>query len=401
MAVLPCGVHSINYSQDKAFIRTPPQWICFIAFLLIVFAGPFFLPSRMLGIIIITGITTVAVVGLQITVGLTGQINLGQSAFMGMGAFTTATLAANFNLPFWLSIPAGGIGGALLGAIFGIPALRVKGFYLALTTIAAQILFPLLITRMPSKWFGGANGLGLAPAKIGGFNLQSDQSLYYLIMGVTVIMLFFAFNLTRSRVGRALMAVRDNDIVAEIMGINLFTYKTLAFGIGSLFAGIAGGLWAYYIRYVMVDQFSLWFSVWYLGMIIVGGVGSILGAILGTAFLRALQELITVAGPWFSQIFPQAGGGALWFSGMNIILGGVIILFLIFEPKGLAHRWIVTSIISLNSNFDARLLTHRFIPPSSEYLLGRVSTLHEVSIRTAVIGRESDFIFSCCGSIEC
>ncbi len=339
MAVLPCGVHSINYSQDKAFIRTPPQWICFIAFLLIVFAGPFFLPSRMLGIIIITGITTVAVVGLQITVGLTGQINLGQSAFMGMGAFTTATLAANFNLPFWLSIPAGGIGGALLGAIFGIPALRVKGFYLALTTIAAQILFPLLITRMPSKWFGGANGLGLAPARIGGFNFQSDQSLYYLIMGVTVIMLFFAFNLTRSRVGRALMAVRDNDIVAEIMGINLFTYKTLAFGIGSLFAGIAGGLWAYYIRYVMVDQFSLWFSVWYLGMIIVGGVGSILGAVLGTAFLRALQELITVAGPWFSQIFPQAGGGALWFSGMNIVLGGVIILFLIFEPKGLAHRW--------------------------------------------------------------
>lgn len=339
MAILPCGVHSVTYSQDKAFIRTPAQWVCFIAFLLLLFSVPLFLGPRMLSILIVMGITAVAVVGLQITSGLTGQINLGQSAFMGMGAFTAATLSANFNLPFWLTIPAGGIGGALLGAIFGIPALRVKGFYLALTTIAAQILFPLIITRMPSGWFGGPNGLGLAPAQIGGLVFQTEKSLYYLIIGITVIMIAFAFNLTRSRVGRALMAVRDNDIVAEIMGINLFTYKTLAFAIGSLYAGIAGGLWAYYLRYVMVDQFNLWFSVWYLGMIIVGGVGSILGAILGTVFLRALQELITLAGPWLGQISPQWGGGAVWFSGLNIILGGVIILFLIFEPKGLAHRW--------------------------------------------------------------
>jgi len=339
MAILPCGVHSINYSQDKAFFRTPAQWVSFIAFLILLFTLPLFICTRILSILIVMGITAVAVVGLQITVGLTGQINLGQSAFMGMGAFTAASLAGNFNLPFWLSIPAGGVAGALLGSIFGIPALRVKGFYLALTTIAAQILFPLIIMRLPSGWFGGANGLGLNPAKIGGFLFQSEQSLYYLIMCTTVIMIAFAFNLTRSRVGRALMAVRDNDIVAEIMGVNLFVYKTLAFAIGSLFAGVAGALWAYYIRYVMVDQFNLWFSVWYLGMVIVGGVGSIFGAILGTVFLRTLQELITIGGPWLGQVFPQLGGGAIWFSGMNIILGGVIILFLIFEPRGLAHRW--------------------------------------------------------------
>jgi branched-chain amino acid transport system permease protein len=339
MAILPCGVHSTTYSQDKAFIRTRAQWVCLIGFLVLLFALPLFIGSRILSILIVMAITAVAVVGLQITVGLTGQINLGQSAFMGMGAFTAASLSANFQLPFWLTIPAGGLGGALLGAIFGIPALRVKGFYLALTTIAAQILFPLLIMRLPSGWFGGANGLGLNPAKIGGFVFQTEKSLYYLIMGTTVVMIAFAFNLTRSRVGRALMAVRDNDIVSEIMGVNLFTYKTLSFGIGSLFAGVAGGLWAYYIRYVMVDQFTLWFSVWYLGMIIVGGVGSIFGAILGTVFLRSLQELITIGGPFLTDLFPQLGGGAIWFSGMNIILGAVIILFLIFEPRGLAHRW--------------------------------------------------------------
>ncbi len=179
MAILPCGVHSTTYSQDKAFIRTPAQWVCFIAFLLLLFSVPLFLGPRILSILIVMGITAVAVVGLQITSGLTGQINLGQSAFMGMGAFTAATLAANFNLPFWVTIPAGGIGGALLGAIFGIPALRVKGFYLALTTIAAQILFPLIITRMPSGWFGGPNGLGLTPAKIGGLVFQSEKSLYH------------------------------------------------------------------------------------------------------------------------------------------------------------------------------------------------------------------------------
>jgi len=339
MAILPCGVHSNNYRQDKAFIRTPAQWACFIAFLILLFSLPLFVGPRILSILIIMGITSVAVVGLQITSGLTGLINLGQSAFMGMGAFTAASLATNLNLPFWLCIPAGGIGGALLGTVFGIPALRVKGFYLALTTIAAQILFPLFIMRLPSGWFGGANGLGLNPARIGNLVFQTEQSLYYLIMGTTVIMISFAFNLTRSRVGRALMACRDNDIVAEIIGVNLFSYKTLSFAIGTLFAGVAGSLWAYYVRYVMVDQFNLWFSVWYLGMIIVGGVGTILGAILGTVFLRALQELITVGGPFLSQVFPQLGGGSLWFSGMNIILGGVIILFLIFEPRGLAHRW--------------------------------------------------------------
>lgn len=339
MAILPCGVHSTTYRQDKAFIRTPAQWVCLIAFLCLLFSLPLFMSPRILSILIVMAITSVAVVGLQITSGMTGQINLGQSAFMGMGAFTAASLSTHFNLPFWLSIPAGGIGGALLGTIFGIPALRVKGFYLALTTIAAQILFPLIIMRLPSGWFGGPNGLGLNPARIGNLVFQSEQSLYYLIMSVTVIMIFFAFNLYRSRVGRALMAIRDNDIVAEIIGVNLFTYKTLAFAIGSLFAGIAGALWAYYVRYVMVDQFSLWFSVWYLGMIIVGGVGSVFGAILGTVFLRGLQELITVSGPLLGQILPELGGGAVWFSGMNIILGAVIIVFLIFEPRGLAHRW--------------------------------------------------------------
>ncbi len=340
MALLPCGIHFRTYRGDRAYLHTRAQWACFIAFIVLLFLFPQLISIRFISMISVTAIMIIAVVGLQITSGYAGQVNLGQSAFMGMGAFVTASLAANFNLPFWITIPAGGLGGAIFGALFGIPALRIKGFYLALTTIAAQIMFPLLIMGLPDEWCGGAIGLQIDPARLGGLTFNTDKSIYYLIMVVTIIMVYFAFNLVRTRVGRAFVAIRDNDIAAEIMGINLFYYKTLSFFIGAFFAGVAGGLWAYYLRYVGADQFTLYYSIWFVGMLIVGGLGSILGAILGTVFLRALQEVIMYLGPLLVNIFPNIGGGAqVWFAGMNILLGGVIILFLVYEPHGLAHRW--------------------------------------------------------------
>lgn len=321
-------------------MHTKYQWACFIALIILLFLLPQLISLRFISMISVTAIMIIAVVGLQITTGYAGQVNLGQSAFMGMGAFVTASLASNFNLPFWTTLPAGGIGAALFGALFGLPALRIKGFYLALTTIAAQIIFPLLIMSLPDEWCGGAIGLRIEPARLGGIIFNTDISLYYLIMVVTMIMVYFAFNLVRTRVGRAFVAIRDNDIAAEIIGVNLFFYKTLSFFIGAFFAGVAGGLWAYFLRYVGADQFTLYYSIWFVGMLIVGGLGSVLGAILGTIFLRTLQECILYLGPFLVNIFPQVGGGAqVWFAGMNILLGGVIILFLIFEPHGLAHRW--------------------------------------------------------------
>jgi branched-chain amino acid transport system permease protein len=306
MALLPCGVHFETYERDMAYIHTRAQWVCLVLFLVMLMLLP--------------------------------QINLGQSAFMGMGAFVCGSLAVNFNLPFWITIPAGGLGGAILGAIFGIPALRIKGFYLAMTTIAAQVIFPLIIMHMPDGWFGGAIGLNIEPAKLGGITFNSDTSLYYLIIITTLIMIFLAFNLVRGRTGRAFVAIRDNDIAAEIMGVNLFFYKTLAFAIGAMYAGVAGGLWAYYLRFVGADQFTLYFSVWYMGMLIVGGLGNILGAILGVIFIRSLLEIITYLAPLLVEYFPGVGHG-IWFAGMNILLGGAIIVFLIYEPRGLYHRW--------------------------------------------------------------
>jgi branched-chain amino acid transport system permease protein len=339
MALLPCGVHFRTYRGDRAYFHTRYQWACFIAFMVVMFTLPLWLGVRYIAMLNVTAIYVIAVVGLQITSGYTGQTNLGQSAFMGMGAFVCASMSANLNLPFWLTVPVGGLGAAVFGALFGIPALRIKGFYLALTTIAAQIIFPLLIMSLPRKLAGGAIGLQINPARLGPITFDSDVSLYYLFMGITVLMVYFAFNLVRTRVGRVFVAIRDNDIAAEIMGINLFYYKTLSFFIGAFYAGVAGGLWAHHLRYVGADQFTIYMSIWFVGMIIVGGLGSILGAIMGTIFLRILQEAILYLGPMLVNVFPNLGDAQMWYASMNIVLGGVIILFLIYEPHGLAHRW--------------------------------------------------------------
>jgi branched-chain amino acid transport system permease protein len=335
---LPGGVFAETYAQDRALIRTPGQWAWFIALMLGLLLLPALASGRIIGITNVIGITVVAVVGLQLTSGYAGQINMGQSAFMGVGAYVCGALAAKFGTPFWITIPLGGIGAAVFGAFFGLAALRIKGFYLALTTIAAQYIFSFAMLKLPQEWFGRAQGLRFEPAALGQFAFATDTRMYFLILAVAVVMTSGGWGIVRSRTGRAFVAVRDNDNAAEVIGIDVFYYKVLAFFIGAFYAGVAGALWAYYVRYVQADQFTLWLSVWYVGMLIVGGMGSILGAIVGTIVIRLLQEFITAAGPALSEAIPQLGGQIV-FAGMNILLGGLIILFVIFEPRGLVHRW--------------------------------------------------------------
>lgn len=334
------GVHAETYQQDQAVIMTKTQWCWFIGFMILLFTLPLFGGGRIVGIMNIMGITLIAVVGLQINAGFAGQINLGQSAFMGVGAYTAGALTYHFDLPIWFTIPAAGVGAAFFGSVFGLAAVRIKGFYLALTTIAAQYIFYFAMLRLPFAWFGQSEGLRLKPVKLFGFEFDTDLKMYYLIFIICTIMIYGAYGIMRSRTGRALVAVRDNDNAAEIIGINVFYYKSLSFFIGAFYAGVAGALWGYYVRYIQADQFTLWLSVWYLGMLIVGGMGSIFGAIIGTVTIRLLQELVTFLGPMAANIsFLADTGGAIVFAGMNMLLGGVIILFIIFEPRGLAHRW--------------------------------------------------------------
>jgi branched-chain amino acid transport system permease protein len=335
---LPAGVHAETYSRDQALIRTRPQWHWFIGFIIFLLILPLFGGGKIIGILNIMGIMMIGVVGLQITIGYAGQTNLGQSAFMGFGAYICGALAIHSNLPLWLNIAIGGVSAALFGAIFGLAAVRIKGFYMALTTIAAQYIFSFGMIKLPKSLFGQAEGLRLEPASLLGITFDTDIKMYYLIFIVAIFMIYGAWGLARSRSGRAFVAVRDNDNAAEIIGINVFYYKALAFFIGAFYAGVSGGLWAYYIRYIQGDQFTLWLSVWYVGMLIVGGLGSILGAIIGTVVIRILQEFITYIGPQLAEIFPHIGGQIV-FASMNMLLGGIIVLFMIFEPRGLVHRW--------------------------------------------------------------
>ncbi|TXL72655.1 branched-chain amino acid ABC transporter permease [Vineibacter terrae] len=334
----PAGVFATSFARDQALIRTRQQWIAFTLFILALFVLPYVVGPRLVAISTAMMISAVVVIGLQINTGYAGQVNLGQAAFMGVGAYATGVLATKAGLPFWLSIPLGGGAAAVFGFVFGLSAVRIKGFYLALTTIAAQALFHFLILNLPSSWFGASNGLSLEPATFFGIALATDRSIYYLCLVVAIIMAFGAYGIVRSSHGRAFVAVRDDDVASGMMGINVVRTKATAFLIGAFYAGIGGGLWAYYVRFVAVDQFTLFHSIWFIAMIIVGGMGSVTGALIGVFIITAIREGFVTLGPSLVHQFPALGGDVV-FATMNVFLGGIIAAFLIFEPRGLMHRW--------------------------------------------------------------
>lgn len=334
----PAGVFATRYERDQALIRTSRQRLALGLFLLFLICVPWLLGPRMVATASVMLITAIVVVGLQINTGHAGQVNLGQAAFMGVGAYTTGVLAVHAGLPFWLTIPLGGASAAVFGFIFGLSAVRIKGFYLALTTIAAQLLFHFLVLNLPSKWLGGSNGLTIAPATLFGYRIADEASIYWLCLVFALVMIFGAYGITRSRHGRAFVAVRDDDVASGMMGIDVVGTKASAFLIGAFYAGIGGGLWAYYVRFVAVDQFTLLNSIWFIAMIIVGGMGSVTGALIGVFTIKLVQEAITSLGPSVVAAFPALSGDVV-FATMNVFLGGIIAAFLLFEPRGLMHRW--------------------------------------------------------------
>ncbi len=334
----PAGVFATSYLQDQALIRTRAQAASLAVFFAVLLMLPLLFDVRIVAVLTSMMITAIVVVGLQINTGLAGQINLGQAAFMGVGAYATAVLASKAGLPFWLALPAGGVCAALFGLLFGLAALRIKGFYLALTTIAAQILFHFLVLNLPGSWLGGSNGITLDPARLGSFVFDTDSRIYYLCLGAAAIMIAGAYGIARSRHGRVFAAVRDDDVASGMMGIHVVRTKALAFLLGAFYAGIGGGLWAYYVRFVAIDQFTLIHSIWFIAMIIVGGMGSVTGALIGVFVIRLAQESITSVGPTLVERFSFLTGDVV-FAAMSIFLGGVIAGFLIFEPRGLMHRW--------------------------------------------------------------
>jgi branched-chain amino acid transport system permease protein len=334
---LPSGTFNQSYAQDMAIIRTKTQWVILFAFLAFLFTCPLYSSDRSLTILTIMGITIISVHGLNILTGYCGQISLGHAGFMAVGGYVSGILCAKLGWSFWAALPTAGLAAGIVGLIFGLPSLRIKGFYLIMATIAAHFIIIWLILHLYGVT-GGANGLAVPRPEIGGFVFKSKASYFYLVMIIACLATFLAKNIVRTRAGRAFIAIRDNDLAAEVMGINLWAYKLLAFFIGCVFAGVAGSLLVHYIAFASVDQFPFMNSVWYLGMLIVGGMGSTAGAIFGVVSLKLLDELVTVAGPELAAIFPAIAAQAA--ASLSLIMRGlVIILFIIFEPRGLAHWW--------------------------------------------------------------
>jgi len=331
---LRCGTFQENYAQDMAIFRTRLHWGMLFAFLIFLFTCPLFCSDRILTIMTMIGIAIISVHGLNILTGYCGQISIGHVGFMAVGAYTSAILTAKLGWPFWLALPCAALAAGMAGLIFGLPSLKIKGFYLIMATIAAHFIIIWLVLQFQNIT-GGADGLPVPKPKIGSVVLKSKVSYFYLVMIMACLATFLAQNIVRTRAGRAFVAIRDNDLAAEVMGISLWSYKLQAFFIGCVYAGVAGALLVHYYGFASVDQFPFMDSVWYLGMLIVGGMGNTAGAILGAVSLKLLDELVTIVGPVLSAVVAAQAAASLAL----ITRGLVIILFLIFEPRGLDHRW--------------------------------------------------------------
>jgi branched-chain amino acid transport system permease protein len=331
---LPSGTFNQSYAQDMAMLRTRTQWVILFAFLALLFTCPLFVSNRMLTVMTIMGISIISVLGLSILTGYCNQISIGHAGFMAVGAYVSGILTAKLGLSFWAALPCAALAAGLVGVLFGLPSLKIKGFYLIMATIAAYFIIIWVILQFRDIT-GGGDGLAVPRPEIGSFVFKSKASYFYLVMIIACLATFVANNIVRTRAGRAFIAIRDNELAAEVMGVNVWAYKLLAFFLGCVFAGVAGSLLVHYVAFATVDQFPFINSVWYLGMLIVGGMGSTIGVIFGVVALKLLDELVTTVGPILSAVVaPQAAAS------LSLIMRGlVIIIFLIFEPRGLAHGW--------------------------------------------------------------
>jgi branched-chain amino acid transport system permease protein len=336
--MLPTGIYFETYAGEARLLKTGRSRVAVALLVIGLLAVPLVSGAYVLGVAAQGFIALIAVLGLHVTVGMAGQINIAQSAFVGVGAFAAAKLSG-YGLPFWVVIPLAALITGMVSVLFALPAARVKGFYLALTTLAAQVLFPIVVLGLPTEWLGGIVGMPVEPLVVGGYTVSSPKAFYYFTFAFVLVASCAAFNLHRSGFGRTLKAVRDNDVAAQVMGINVLRAKISAFFVGSLFAGVAGACTAWFLQFVTIESFTLFASIWYLGMLIVGGAQSPIGAILGVLFITVFQEGLHEIGTQIMRNSHEAGGAI--FAATNVALGASILLVLIFEPRGLAHRWSV------------------------------------------------------------
>jgi branched-chain amino acid transport system permease protein len=277
------------------------------------------------------GIFIIGAIGLGILVGFAGQISIGHAAFMGIGAFFSGFATLKLGWPFWLALPCSGLTAALCGYALGFPALRLSGQYLAIATLGFGVAVPQILVKWESV-SGGFDGLKPPAPLLFGYKIAYEEEYFYIVLVCLAGMVWLARNLLNSRTGRAFIALRDSEIAAQAMGINLARYKTLAFALSAFYAGIAGSLYAHLVRFIGATDFNLGMSVNYLTMIVVGGLVSLPGFIAGGAFITALPHIINS----LSRSFPSG----LKTTAQNlpqVLTGVILILVVLYLPQGIVQ----------------------------------------------------------------
>jgi branched-chain amino acid transport system permease protein len=329
------GVLPLSHADAERRIDDPLRRAGLAALAAALVLLPFVANAYIVYMACLVAITVISVVGLNILTGYTGLLSIGHAAFNGVGAFACGVAATRWGLPFWLAIPFGGLVAAAAGIVVGLPSLRIKGLYLAIATLAAQFIFLFIVQHWESVT-GGDRGLQMPSPDLGLTRLDSDFKLYWLIVPVAVAMCFFASNLFRTRIGRAFVAVRERDYSAEVLGIDLLRTKLTSFALASFYAGIAGALMAYFFRVVNPEQYGFGASIFQLTAVIVGGLGSVLGSILGSLFMVAVPELLKEAVVFVAGA--DATKSAVFLaSARELVFGVLIVGFLLLEPFGLAE----------------------------------------------------------------
>ena len=333
------GVFETTYRGDMALYRLPIARRAVVAWVIVLIALPFILPAQHLTWASLAAIAVPAAVGLNLLTGYAGLISLGHAGFMAAGGYTAAILASRHDVPTLLAIPAGGVVAAACGVIVGLPSRRVKGIYLAIATIAAQFITEWVINHV--DWIGGGAAASIvlpAPA-LGPIDLVSTRARYWFVLAVAALAFVAGLNLARSRIGRAFVAVRDHDIAAEVIGVDIFRYKLLAFAVSSFFAGITGAVWASYLGVANYEMFTLTVSIEYLAMVAIGGLGLMLGSVFGAVFVTvlplAIQDLLTR----FDDVIPVDDPAAFTSQLRLVLFGALIMLFMVIEPEGLHRIW--------------------------------------------------------------
>ena len=321
-----------RYEQDLALFKHGGQKFWYGLLLLGLLAAPMVFSDYFISQLVFVWIYSVVALGLMLLVGFTGQVSLGHAAFLAMGAYTEAYLQLR-GWPFVLSLASAALVAGLTGIVVGLPALRVKGIYLSIATLAFGFIVEEAVTRADSVT-GGNTGITLGALEIFGLHIDSETRFYYVSLVILILCIIGVMNLMRSPTGRAFVAIRDSEISAQSMGIHLARYKTIAFALSAALTGIAGALYAHKLRFISPEQFTILQSIELLIMIVIGGLGSIYGAIFGAAFWILAQQLIVTAKDWLPPEIGQQTGL------QPTIFGIFLVAFVLYEPLGIYGMWL-------------------------------------------------------------